>query len=65
MEWFGRCAIQPNHFKSEDRMATPFLGDHLFVDNGLHEWITLGSAFLLTKPLLISSAGQSGLAISI
>jgi hypothetical protein len=23
MQWFGRCAIQPNHFKSQDRMATP------------------------------------------
>jgi len=24
MQWFGRCAIQPNHFKSHYRMATPF-----------------------------------------
>jgi hypothetical protein len=22
MQWFGSCAIQPDHFKSEDRMAT-------------------------------------------
>jgi hypothetical protein len=24
MQWFGRCAIQPDHFKSHYRMATPF-----------------------------------------
>jgi len=23
MQWFGRCAIQPDHFKSHYRMATP------------------------------------------
>jgi len=25
MQWFGRCAIQPNHFKSHYRVATSFL----------------------------------------
>jgi hypothetical protein len=24
MQWFGRCAIQPDHFKSYYRTATPF-----------------------------------------
>jgi hypothetical protein len=24
MQWFGRCAIQPNHFKGQDRMAAAF-----------------------------------------
>jgi hypothetical protein len=24
MKWFGRCAIEPNHFKSHDGAATPF-----------------------------------------
>jgi hypothetical protein len=24
MQWFGHCAIQPDHFKSHYRMATPF-----------------------------------------
>jgi hypothetical protein len=23
MQWFGRCPIQPDHFKSHYRMATP------------------------------------------
>jgi hypothetical protein len=23
MQWFGRCAIQPDHFKSHDGVATP------------------------------------------
>jgi hypothetical protein len=23
MQWFGRCAIQPDHFESHYRMATP------------------------------------------
>jgi hypothetical protein len=23
MQWFGRCPIQPNHFKSQDPTATP------------------------------------------
>ena len=23
MEWFGRCAIQPDHFESQYGMATP------------------------------------------
>jgi len=25
MEWFGRSAIQPDHFKSHDRVAAPLL----------------------------------------
>jgi len=25
MQWFGRCAIQPDHFKSEYRMSTALL----------------------------------------
>ena len=24
MQWFSRCAIQPDHFKSDYRVATPF-----------------------------------------
>jgi hypothetical protein len=24
VQWFGRCAIQPDHFESHYRMATPF-----------------------------------------
>jgi hypothetical protein len=24
MQWFGRCAIQPDHFKTYYQMATPF-----------------------------------------
>src|SRR5947207_14917842 len=35
MQWFGRCAIQPNHFKSHYRMAAPLFDDAL-VDDGFH-----------------------------
>jgi hypothetical protein len=35
MQWFGCCAIQPDHFKSQDRMATPLFDDAI-VDEGFH-----------------------------
>jgi hypothetical protein len=35
MQWFGRCPIQPDHFKSHDRMATP-LFQGVFIDGKFH-----------------------------
>src|SRR4029450_8975837 len=37
MERFGRSAIQPNHFKSHDRMTTPVLLTYVFICNSFHD----------------------------
>src|SRR6266508_4109067 len=64
MQWFGRSAIQTNHFKSEDRMAAP-PSDKLLVDRRFHLVDCMRQRDSSRKPLLIASSRQSGLAISL
>ena len=64
MQWFGRSAIQTNHFKSEDRMAAP-PSDKFLVDRRFHLVDCMRQRDSSRKPLLIASSRQSGLAISL
>jgi hypothetical protein len=64
MQWFGRCAIQPDHFKSQDRMAPPLFHDR-FVVRRFHFVDFVRQHDSSRKALPIANSPQSGLAISV
>ena len=64
MQWFGRAAIQSDHFKSENRMAPPFFCDR-FAIREFHFVDCVRQRDSSRKLLTAASFRQSGLAISI
>src|ERR1043165_8404377 len=63
MQWFGRSAIQSDHFKSENRMAPPFFCDRCAIRE-FHFVDCVGQRDSSRKLLAAASLRQSGLAIS-
>src|SRR5262245_42851045 len=57
MQWFGHCAVQPNHFKSQDRMATPLFHDRLWFVHFI-SWIPFGNMTLLVNRRLSQALGK-------
>ena len=64
VQWFGCSAIQPNHFKSQDRMATPFFDD-VVLDSRFHFIYGMPQRDASRTLPVIASSRQSGLAISL